>query len=66
MANKNEDKTLVKIFSNRKNKWWKSDFDGYTDNEDEAGVYTKEEIDEVYGDINFDKTRPDYMVLASK
>ena len=66
MANKNEEKTLVKIFSNRKNKWWKPDFDGYTENENEAGVYTKEKIDEIYGDINFDQTRPDYMVLASK
>lgn len=54
----------IKIYSNRHTGWWLPNFDGYTDNESEAGLYDMDMINNLYPDISFNDANADYLVSA--
>ena len=52
----------VKVYSNEHSAWWREDYWGYTENEEEAGIYDYDTFIKRYPDITFNEENEDYLV----
>lgn len=54
----------VKVYNNERNAWWRSDYLGYTTDENEAGIYDYFELEKSYGKsfMTFNTKAKNYLV----